>query len=80
VESDWETSVVVSYQLQADPGNHFVVPQHSFVLGNRYIPNNANKMRAKNKGEHKELRDPFPSLIMYNDVSCLYLVAPCITM
>ena len=35
-------------------------------------------MRDKNKGKHKELREPFPSVMMYNDASCLRLVVPCI--
>ena len=65
--------------LQGDPANHLVVLQHLFVLGNRYIPNNANKMRDKNKGKHKELREPFPSVMMYNDASCLHLVARVLT-
>jgi len=68
------------YHLQGDPANHLVVLQHLFVLGSRYIPNNANKMRDKNKGKHKELREPFPSVMMHNDASCLHLVAPRINM
>jgi hypothetical protein len=36
-------------------------------------------MTDKNKGKHKELSEPFPSVMMHNDAGCWHPVATALT-